>query len=224
MIPAVAYTRASTDKQDLSPEAQVAAMNAWAAREGATILSVHTDADVSGSKGLDKRPGLLAAIAALPIGGILLVAKRDRLARGDVMLVAMIESAVQRKKGRIVSAAGEGTDDDDPGSILMRRMIDAFAEYERLIIGCRTKAALAVKKRRGECVGSIPYGFRLAPDGVMLEPDPGEQRMVEEAKRLHAAGVYSLREIGRVLAGAGFKPRNAKWHPQVVKSILGLAG
>ena len=30
--------------------------------------------------------------------------------------------------------------------------------------------------------------------------------------------------IGRVLAGAGFKPRNAKWHPQVVKSILGLAG
>jgi DNA invertase Pin-like site-specific DNA recombinase len=202
-------------------------MKAWAAREGAAVVSVHADTDVSGSKGLDKRPALLAAIAALPVGGILLVAKRDRLARGDVMLMAMIESAVKRKKGRIVSAAGEGTDDDDPGSILMRRMIDAFAEYERLIIGCRTKAALAVKKRRGERVGcNIPYGSRLAPDGVMLEPDPAEQRMVEEAKSLHATGLYSLRQIGKVLAGAGFKPRTGSpiWHPQLVKSLLGLAG
>ena len=32
----------------------------------------------------------------------------------------------------------------------MRRIIDAFAEYERLLIGLRTKSALRVKLQRGE--------------------------------------------------------------------------
>lgn len=59
---------------------------------------------------------------------MLIVAKRDRLGR-DPMVVAMIESAVKRKGARIVSAAGEGTDSDSPTDILMRRMVDAFAEY-----------------------------------------------------------------------------------------------
>jgi DNA invertase Pin-like site-specific DNA recombinase len=60
---------------------------------------------------------------------VLLVAKRDRIGRLDPLPMAMIESAVRRKRARIVSAAGEGTENDDPSSILMRRMIDAFAEY-----------------------------------------------------------------------------------------------
>ena len=61
----------------------------------------------------------------------------------------MIESAIARKGARIASAAGEGTDNDDPSSILMRRMIDAFAEYERLIIKAKTKQLYELKKKRG---------------------------------------------------------------------------
>ena len=37
----------------------------------------------------------------------------------------------------------------------MRRMIDAFAEYEKLIIGARTKSRLAAKRRRGEKTGGM---------------------------------------------------------------------
>jgi DNA invertase Pin-like site-specific DNA recombinase len=87
-------------------------------------------------------------------GDSLLVAKRDRLGR-DPIVVAMIESAVVRKGARIVSAAGEGTEGDEPSHVLMRHLIDAFAEYERLIIVARTKAALQAKKARGERVGYI---------------------------------------------------------------------
>ena len=47
------------------------------------------------------------------------------------------------------SAAGEGTDTDGPTDILMRRIVDAFGEYERLIIKARTKAALR-SRRAGE--------------------------------------------------------------------------
>src|SRR5690606_20526464 len=101
--------------------------------------------------------------------GLLLVTRRDRLAR-DVVKAAMIERLAARHGARVVSAAGEG-EGDDPASSLMRRMIDAFAEYERAILKARTKAALAVKKARGERVGSIPYGKRLGSDGRTLEDE-----------------------------------------------------
>ena len=44
-------------------------------------------------------------------------------------------------------------------------MVDAFAEYERLVIKARTKAALGAKRKRGEKTGgAIPYGSELGPD------------------------------------------------------------
>jgi DNA invertase Pin-like site-specific DNA recombinase len=67
--------------------------------------------------------------------------RKDRLGR-DVVAVALVERLISRKGARLVSAAGEGTDSDDPTAILMRRIVDAFSEYERLLIGARTKAAL----------------------------------------------------------------------------------
>ena len=78
-----------------------------------------------------------------------------------------------------MSAAGEGTDDDDPSSILMRRIVDAFSEYERLLIKARTRAALAAKARRGERTGQVPYGKRLAEDGQTLLDDQAEQGVLE---------------------------------------------
>ena len=75
------------------------------------------------------------------------------------------------------------------------------------MIGARTRAALAVKKARGERVGSVPYGFRVGEDGV-LEPDGDEQETVELARRLRAGGL-SLRAIDRELRAQGYLPRAA---------------
>jgi len=91
-------------------------------------VTVFSDEGVSGAAGLERRPGLLRAINEIKKGDTLIVAKRDRLGR-DPIIVAMIESAASRKGARVVSAAGEGTNSDSPADILMRRMIDAFAEY-----------------------------------------------------------------------------------------------
>jgi DNA invertase Pin-like site-specific DNA recombinase len=134
----------------------------------------------------------------------------------------MIESAVKRKGARIVSAAGEGTDSDSPADVLMRRMVDAFAEYERLIIGARTKSALQAKKARGERTGSIPYGYRC-DDGVNLVPDEQEQNALALIKELNSKGL-SLRNIAGRLEAKGYKPRNGKsWHPQTISNILEAA-
>lgn len=147
---AIGYLRVSTEEQGqsgLGLEAQQAAIDRFCEANGWEVADVGQDV-VSGASGLDKRPALLEAIGQLAQGDVLVVAKRDRLGR-DPIVVAMIEAAVQRKKAKVVSAAGEGTEGEDPTHVLMRRIVDAFAEYERLVIGARTKAALQAKQARG---------------------------------------------------------------------------
>lgn len=207
---AIAYIRVSTDDQHLGTEAQRASIEAWAARQGVTVVEYHVDQGVSGGAALEARPALLAALASVVEhkAGYLVVARRDRLAR-DVVLAAMIDRLVQRDGARIVSTAGEATDNDDPSSILMRRIIDAFSEYERLIIRARTKAALGAKKARGERTGSIAYGYDLADDGKTLTPNKAEQRVVQLVRELHSEGL-STRKIVAELASRGIVSRVGK--------------
>jgi site-specific DNA recombinase len=214
----IAYLRVSTDQQADSG-AGLDAQHDACTKSAGVLAGVYRDEGVSGSTGLEKRPALLEAIGALKKGDVLMVAKRDRLGR-DPLVVAMIESAVQRKGARIVSAAGEGTGSDSPADVLMRRMVDAFAEYERLIIGARTKAALQAKKARGERTGSVPYGYTLADDEKTLEPNPTEQAVITEARKLKAAGL-SLRKVAAELARRGFYARNgAQFEAEQVRRMV----
>lgn len=203
---AVAYLRASTEDQHLGPAAQRAALTAWAAREGVTIAAWHTDAGVSGGAAIADRPALLAALADLRThgAGVLVVAKRDRLAR-DVMAAAMIERLTLDSGARVVSAAGEGTEGDDPSAVLMRRMVDAFAEYERGVIAARTRAALAVKRARGEATSHAPYGYRTAEDGRLVKAE-GEQAVIARVRRARAEGL-TLRAIADALRAEGLVNR-----------------
>lgn len=219
----VGYVRVSTDEQHLGPMAQEEALHRWCKANGCELVAVHSDLGVSGAAGLDKRPGLMAALDALDAHGAgrLLVAKRDRLAR-DVVIAAMVERLVARVGAEVVAADGTGNG-DGPEALLMRRIVDAFAEYERALIRARTRAALAAKKARGERVGSVPYGYRLAADGVHLEPEPAEQEALALIRRYRELGL-SLREIGERLEARGILPRSGKrWHPQTIKRAIGQA-
>jgi hypothetical protein len=75
-------------------EAQRPSIEAWAAREGVSVVAWHVDAGVSSVTAIDGRPALLAALASLREHGpgVLVVAKRDRIAR-DVVLTAGGERA-----------------------------------------------------------------------------------------------------------------------------------
>ncbi|MBK7398982.1 MAG: recombinase family protein [Myxococcales bacterium] len=203
---AVAYLRVSTDEQHLGPEAQRAAIESWAAREGVSVVAGHVDQGISGAAGLDARPALVAALASLRANsaGLLMVAKRDRLAR-DVVVAATIERAAAGAGARVVSADGTangGTDAD----AFMRTILDGAAQYERALIRSRTRAALAAKKAKGERVGTVPYGFRLAADGVSLEADEAEQGVIAVVRDLRAAGL-SVRATVAALASKGLVSR-----------------
>lgn len=217
----IAYLRVSTDEQahsGLGLDAQEKAIESAVGAPDAT----YRDEGYSGSD--PKRPGLLAALESLHAGDVLIVAKRDRLAR-DAYLSAWIEKEAKKRRARIVSAAGEGTETDDPAAILMRRMVDAFAEYERLLIGARTSAALAAKRRRGEKTGGdVPFGFRLDEDGKTLHENADEQQVIALVHELRDRGC-TLRQIGGELEqrGALTKRGGTKWHPQTVKALLQAA-
>ncbi len=223
---AVAYVRVSTDEQADSGaglDAQADSCRRCALDLGAELVGPYADEGVSGAAGLDKRPGLLQAIAELTRGDVLLVAKRDRLGR-DPIAVAMIEAAVKRKGARIVSAAGEGTEGDDPTNVLMRRIVDAFAEYERLIIAARTRAALQAKIRRGHRCGKVRFGYDLADDGRTLVPNQIEQETLATIHALRQAGL-SLRQIAAELSQQGIQTKegHGHWTHSTVRGILSRA-
>jgi DNA invertase Pin-like site-specific DNA recombinase len=199
---AVAYIRVSTDDQKLGPEAQRASIAAWARQEGVTVASWHVDQGVSGATDIEERPGLLAALAALREygAGVLVVAKRDRVAR-DVIIAALVERAATSSGAKLVSAAGEGNG-DSPSDQLYRTILDGVAQHERAIIAARTKAALAAKAARGERVGQVPYGFAVADDGRTLVAVASEQTTIALAARLSAEG-RSLRSVAKCLADEG---------------------
>lgn len=218
---AVAYLRVSTDDQALGPDAQRAAIERWAVARGVTVAAWHCDHGVSGAAPLDERPAMLAALADLGAhgAGLLVVAKRDRLAR-DTMVAAMVERMAGAAGATVASAAGEG-EGTGPEALLMRRMVDAFAEYERALIAARTRAALAVKRSRGERVGAVPLGKRLADDGRALVVDADESRAVELVRELRAGGL-TLRAIAAELDRRGLRTRTGKaWHSQQVARMAG---
>lgn len=221
---AVLYVRVSTDAQDLGPDAQREAAERWAKGRGVEIVATHVDKGVSGAAPLDKRPALLSALEDLPAqnAGILLVSRRDRLAR-DVVIAAAVERLAERHGAKVLSANGEG-EGDGPEAALLRGIIDVFASYERLVIRARTKAALAVKQRRGERTGGVPYGYREG-EGGKLEKDEREQGIIATVRELRALGM-TFKDIAARLDEMGATPRSGKrWHAtQAVRICSRVAG
>jgi len=216
---AIGYVRVSTDEQHLGPDAQRDALARWCAANGVELVGVFDDLGVSGGAALDKRPGLLAALDALVASGagVLLAAKRDRIAR-DTMVAAMVERLAERNGARVLTADGTSTEQTPEGA-LMRGIVDLFAQFERQLIQSRTRAALAVKKARGERVGVVAYGFKLAADGVHLEADADEQSRIATIRALQGAGA-SHKAIAEKLNADGVPARGDRWHATTIGRVL----
>lgn len=206
---AVAYVRVSTEDQRLGPEAQRAAIEAWAAREGVQVAAWHVDRGVSGGTDLDARPALVAALGELRAAGagVLAVAKRDRLAR-DVYVASTIERAVSQCGARVIAADGTANG-DSAADAFMRTILDGAAAYERALIRARTRAALAAKKARGERAGEVPFGYRVADNGQTLAAEPAEQAALAKVRELRAGGL-TLRATVAECERAGIVSRSGR--------------
>jgi DNA invertase Pin-like site-specific DNA recombinase len=214
---AVGYVRVSTNEQRLGPDAQRAALAAWAAREGVELVAVFTDV-VSGLTALERRPGLVAALAELGLvgAGVLVAVRRDRFAR-DVGLAARLGTLVRRSGAelRVVEGPPPG---DSPEAVLLQQLVDAVAQFEAAVGRARTKAALQAKLARGEAAGGVPpLGYRIVR-GRLVE-DSDEQAALTRARQLQSEGL-SLRKISLRLRVEGYRPRGTSWHVSTLHRAL----
>lgn len=222
--------RRSADECE-SIEAQLDFCRAWCKDNGVKVVGEFADRALSG--GDEDRPELWAAIAALEKGYVLVVYRLDRLAR-SVYLSDIIERAIRTKKATFLSTAGEGTWSDSDEDFLIRKILQALAEYERKVIGARTKAAMLRHQANGRLMGSIPqYGFMLDPeDKRKVLKNQYEQVVINQIKRLDKEGL-SLRQIATELTNLKYKPRKVrkkfkgkpvfvkgKWCPQTIHVVL----
>lgn len=215
---AVAYCRVSTADQTNGLAAQRVSMERWASVHNVTIAAWFGDEGISGAAPLDERLGLMDALSALKLhkAGKLLCAKRDRLAR-DVAFAAAIERICREASATVVTSDGIDAS-DSPEAALVRTILDAMSAYERALIKARTRAALGVKRGKGERVGSLPFGFAV-DGGGRLVPCVSEQAALFRMRELAARGI-SQPQICKLLIAEGHQPRGQRWHVTTISRVL----
>jgi DNA invertase Pin-like site-specific DNA recombinase len=204
----VGYVRVSTGEQADSGaglEAQRQALQAEAERRGLQLVHVFEDAAASG-KSMNGRPGLLEALEAVEDGRAqaLVVSKLDRLSRSLLDFAGLMERA--RKGGWSLVALDLGVDTSTPSGEMMASVLATFAQFERRLIGQRTRDALAVKREQGVVLG---------------RPREMCERTVERIQELREVGM-SNSEIARQLNAENVPTATGRgrWHPPGVARAL----
>ena len=223
MTRTVAYIRVSTEKQadrGVSLEAQRTKCKAYASLYDLEVVEVVADAGAS-AKSL-QRDGLARALKMLTDGeaDALLVVKLDRLTRSVRDLDTLISRYFAGDRFALLSVS-ENIDTRSAAGRLVLNVLASVSQWEREATGERTAAALAHKRSKGEYTGGrAPYGWRVAEDGVRLEPCQAEQAIIAAAVDLRANGL-SLRKVGASLAAEGLLPRSGgDWHAKTVRDLL----
>jgi len=209
---AVIVLRRSTGNQDVSLEAQESDCRAACLSNGYEVKSVYSDT-ASGAAPLEKRPGLMAAIADLRKGDVLVARSASRISRDITTHLAIEDEVLRRKKCEIFFVDG-GLSDDDPQRVLMRTIKAAFAQYELALASFRTKSAMSKLRQDGRYLGApdkARYGFRVAENGKDLVVNEDEMKWVRRIWDLHLAGVNGL-NTKRILDAEGAVTRRGKLH------------
>lgn len=218
---AILYARFSPgkNKEKESGNDQLQELRHFCDKEGYEIEGEFVDENLTG-KSAD-RPALWEAIESLKKGYILLARDMDRLAR-NTMLSINLEMTVASKGASIVTLKGTDSSDDSPEAVLMRRMMQCFAEFERANIARRTSAAMRLRLKRGLVVGgNQPYGWMRNPENVdELIKNSIEVAMIEKIHGFVAAGFTSISITG-MLNERGYTKRNGSpWDRTTVSRII----
>ena len=221
---AIGYVRVSTEKQadfGVSLVAQESRIRAMAVVQGADLAEAIIDAGES-AKSL-KRPGMERLLSLVDAGAVdvVIIAKLDRLTRSVADLAELLKR-FERRGVSLVSVADSLDTRSAAGRLVLNIMV-SVSQWEREAIGERTRDAMSHKRAKGERVGTIPFGSRMAGDGSRLEEDPAEQDILSRIQQLKAAG-HTTRQIAEELNRQGFTTRRGTaWRFQYVAAALKAA-
>jgi DNA invertase Pin-like site-specific DNA recombinase len=203
----IGYVRVSTAEQGHSGaglEAQKVAILEEAQRRGWSNVTIIEDVAESG-RDLN-RPGIRAALEALERGeaSTLVVAKLDRLSRSMLDFSGIMDIA--QKQGWALVALDCSVDTTTPAGEAMANVMATFAQFERRLIGQRTREALAAKRDAGVRLGRPPEITGELAERIQQER-LGGSTLREIADRLNADGIPT--------------PRGGKvWRPSSFEAVL----
>lgn len=192
LIRCAVYTRKSTedgleqefnslDAQRESGEAYVKSQ----ASEGWTCLTERYD-DGGFSGGNIERPALRHLLADIEAGkvDVVVVYKVDRLSRSLLDFAKLIE-VFDRHKVSFVSVTQLINTSSSMGRLMLNVLL-SFAQFEREIIGERTRDKIAAARRRGKWSGGMPLlGYDVDPNGSKLVVNQHEAECVRTIFRIY---------------------------------------
>jgi site-specific DNA recombinase len=217
---AIGYIRVSTSDQadsGLSLQYQESKIRAYAEAMDITLVDVVADAGYS-AKSMNRpaMQGIITQIKNRSVDAIVIL-KLDRLTRSVKDLGAIVE-LIEKNNVALVSVQDSINTSTAAGRLILN-VLGSVSQWEREANGERVKAALSVKKGAGERVGTIPYGFNLAADGVTLIENADEQRALKIIRKLRAEGL-SLRKIGAELDKRGIATKKGgNWQAATIKNL-----
>jgi len=203
----IPYLRVSTQEQadsGLGLEAQRATINQHAAhREWSVVRWAVDDGYTAATL---TRPALMDALTQLRAhtADALVVSKLDRLSRSLLDFAALMETA--RREGWAVIALDLGVDMTTPAGEMLANVMASFAQYERRLIGQRTRDALQALKSRGARLGRPVVVQRSTAERIGLWRAAG-CTWAACADALNAAGVPTAH---------GGK----RWYASTVRSVI----
>ena len=207
-VRAISYARVSTEDQaesGLGLDAQLSSVHAAITERGWTLAGDLVDAGVSGAVPPERREALGPALEALDAGeaSALVVARLDRITRSLLAWAELVERS-RRRRWAIVAVA-EGFDLSTDAGEMTAAVLAAVAQYERRLIGSRTREAMAAAKARGVRFGR-PVEHSAAARHLVVAMRSSGATLQQIADRLSAEGVAT--------------PRGGRWHLSTVRRIL----
>ena len=229
---AIGYIRVSTAEQadsGLGLAAQDERIRAYCRMKGLELREIISDNGVSGGKPLHNRPGGAVLLDSLKrkLGLAVVVLKLDRAFRNAADCLATVEKWDRAGVAlHIVDLGGNSIDSTTAAGKFMLTVLAGAAEMERNLTRERTKAAMQVKRARGQRISRhIPYGYDLGADGTTLAENPAEQAVIEEILQARARGV-SLAKIAQGLTDRGIptKQGGTRWSHKTVAGLVRRCG
>lgn len=218
---AAIYVRVSTEDQaesGLGLASQEDRCRALILAKGWEFAGLYRDAGVSGTIDPKDRPesGRMLGDAAAGLFDAVIVLKIDRLARR----AEWIHRTLRELDGLEVAfvSASEPFDTSSAMGKAFLGITAVFAQLERDMISERTRAAMSVKRARGERLGAPKLGVAVA-NGQAL-PIAEEAETVALIHTLRSQGL-TLRAIASQLEAEGRQTKKGgKWAPATVMFIL----
>lgn len=212
----IIYARVSTDKQEVSVDAQIAKGREWAKLHQMEVIGEFTDV-ASGAK--DSRQGMESAVKlACKEKATLVCYSLSRLSRSTIKAIELI-TQLSKCGSKFFSLTDGELENLTPQGEFMLTIYASVAQLERRMIGQRTATALRYLRSKGQNIYSkIPYGWNL--HGKMLVKNEQEQNVIARIISLRIDGA-SLGEIADKLNSEGVKSKqNKKFGRGTIHSLV----